>query len=84
MKKIEKTKREEFLSELTDLTKKYGIAIGGCGCCGSPFLFSAGEDGPVSGREYRVELGGADLEWVPALKGEEIDILPGLKTGDSR
>jgi len=27
-----------FLNELTELTKKYGIEICGCGCCGSPFL----------------------------------------------
>lgn len=27
----------EFLGELTELSKKYGIYIGGCGCCGSPF-----------------------------------------------
>ena len=27
-----------FLRELTALTRRYGIAIGGCGCCGSPWL----------------------------------------------
>lgn len=27
-----------FLKELSDLTKKYNISIGGCGCCGSPYL----------------------------------------------
>lgn len=30
---------EEFLKELTELTKKHGLAIGGCGCCGSPFIY---------------------------------------------
>ena len=29
---------ENFLKELAELTKKYDIAIGGCGCCGSPYL----------------------------------------------
>ena len=29
---------KEFLRGLTKLTKKTGIAIDGCGCCGSPFL----------------------------------------------
>ena len=28
----------KFLMELTELTKKYDISIGGCGCCGSPYL----------------------------------------------
>lgn len=27
-----------FLLELTALTKKHGIEIWGCGCCGSPSL----------------------------------------------
>ena len=27
-----------FLKELTELTQKYGLEIGGCGCCGSPWV----------------------------------------------
>lgn len=27
-----------FLLELSELTNKYEIAIGGCGCCGSPYI----------------------------------------------
>lgn len=27
-----------FLKDLTELTKKHGIEICGCGCCGSPWL----------------------------------------------
>ena len=27
-----------FLIDLTALTKKHGIEIAGCGCCGSPYL----------------------------------------------
>ena len=27
-----------FLEELTELSLKHNIEIGGCGCCGSPFL----------------------------------------------
>lgn len=27
-----------FLKELEALTRKYKVAIGGCGCCGSPWL----------------------------------------------
>lgn len=29
---------EDFLYELTLLSKKYGVLIGGCGCCNSPFI----------------------------------------------
>ena len=29
---------EEFLKELAQLTQKYGLAIKGCGCCGSPWI----------------------------------------------
>ena len=32
-------KVKEFLLELSELTKKYGIAIHGCGCCGSPIIY---------------------------------------------
>ena len=29
---------EEFLNELSELTIKYDLEIGGCGCCGSPYI----------------------------------------------
>ena len=45
-------KQELFLKELTELTKKYGIYINGCGCCGSPYLT---EDEP--------EYVDGDLQW---------------------
>lgn len=34
----------EFLTELTKLTNKYGFWIGGCGCCGSPWVISNSGD----------------------------------------
>lgn len=36
-----------FLTELTKLTDKYGFEIGGCGCCGSPWVTSDDKDGGV-------------------------------------
>jgi hypothetical protein len=27
-----------FLKDLAELSLKYGVSIGGCGCCGSPSL----------------------------------------------
>ena len=29
---------QNFLDDLAEITKKYGIKICGCGCCGSPWL----------------------------------------------
>lgn len=34
----QKEKIERFLNELSELTKRHGIAIHGCGCCGSPWI----------------------------------------------
>lgn len=32
-------KLEQFLIELAELSNKYHLYIGGCGCCGSPFIY---------------------------------------------
>lgn len=29
-----------FLDELSKLSEKRGLYIGGCGCCGSPFIYN--------------------------------------------
>ncbi len=34
----EKKNARKFLWELFKLCKKYDASIGGCGCCGSPFV----------------------------------------------
>ncbi|KKL65937.1 hypothetical protein LCGC14_2150020 [marine sediment metagenome] len=36
-----KTEQEwcEFLKDLGDICRKHKVDIGGCGCCGSPFVF---------------------------------------------
>lgn len=33
---------KDFVVELEALTKKYGVRIGGCGCCDSPWLSANG------------------------------------------
>ncbi len=46
----------EFLDELSALTRKHKIVIGGCGCCGSPFLEVLDEEVPGSDR-YKADSG---------------------------
>lgn len=48
---------EGFLKELTNLSLSYGIIVGGCGCCGSPYLESADNDLDIDGISYD------DLTW---------------------
>lgn len=43
-----------FLTELTALTQKYGITLGGCGCCGSPYLRFCDE---IDGKIYSIDDG---------------------------
>jgi len=53
-------KYEAFLKDLTELSEKHGVIIGGCGCCGSPRLEEfddINEDHPfeVTGGWYEVD-----------------------------
>ena len=54
-------KEKEFLIGLERLTRKTGIEIGGCGCCGSPFLLEAKITSEKSGYAYRCF---SDVTWV--------------------
>jgi hypothetical protein len=62
--------REAFLNELSQLSTKYGLSIGGCGCCGSP---NVAECGPG---HYTIGDDGSDLtfeeEKAEADEGEPI------------
>ena len=40
--------QREFVAGLTELTRRTGVFVEGCGCCGSPFL----ESGAPSAGEY--------------------------------
>lgn len=37
-KKLTEDQEKAFLKDLTKLTLKHKVVIGGCGCCGSPYL----------------------------------------------
>lgn len=39
MKTLEVDNVKEFVKELSKLCRRHKICIGGCGCCGSPYLY---------------------------------------------
>ena len=55
-------KEKEFLIGLTELTKRTGIVIGGCGCCGSPNLQEIENIPEESG--YVLCVGDSDVGWI--------------------
>ena len=62
-------KHRAFLLGLRELTRKHGISIDGCGCCGSPYLV---DDADVSDeRSGYVALNGENLGWVAPSKPSE-------------
>jgi hypothetical protein len=53
---------EEFILELDKLTRKYHLKIGGCGCCGSPFISEV--LGNIDKQAGYALTGDAELAWV--------------------
>lgn len=39
-RKLTSNEIHSFLSDLEKISSKHGICVGGCGCCGSPFLYA--------------------------------------------
>ena len=44
MKNKSNTKEINFLTELKELCEKYNYYLGGCGCCGSPYIYDYDND----------------------------------------
>lgn len=49
-------REKEFIKDLTKLSRRYGVQIGGCGCCGSPFLGDIQKDQQGGSYEYNSYL----------------------------
>lgn len=63
--------RKAFLEELSALSVRHKLVIGGCGCCGSPSVDPL-DDNEVAGYAYKGGSGRYDdpLEWKkPASEG---------------
>lgn len=56
------SRKRDFLVGLTKLTRDTGICIGGCGCCGSPFLMEAEVTSSESG--YTADNHGEIVMWI--------------------
>lgn len=58
----------QFLIELSALSLKHGIEIGGCGCCGSPYLYQRELD--VNGGYVCPAGDNEELTWIqPGMNG---------------
>jgi hypothetical protein len=53
-----------FLKGLTALSKKHGVVIWGCGCCGSPLIEEADTSDPFG--KYLAEDDGTNVTWTDA------------------
>lgn len=60
---MERDRERVFLVGLERLTRETGVAIGGCGCCGSPFLI---DDADVSDERSGYSNNGyaGEVTWV--------------------
>ena len=58
---------QAFLEELTALTLKHGLVIGGCGCLGSPWIAEI-EEGEKTGHSYNYN---EKVEFAPTENGEQ-------------
>ena len=62
----DREKLDKFLEELSKLSNKYGFVIGGCGCCGSPWVSK------IDGKIFIEELEFENNKYTGYLGGYKI------------
>lgn len=63
---IDQKKAEHFMWQLYKLTQQTGIAISGCGCCGSPFLMNVPTTGKYVSNSNRRRDSYDEITWEPS------------------
>lgn len=61
-----KTAVAAFMLGLEELTRRTGIAVGGCGCCGSPYLVDAEQHTEANSRYIYDADDSNEVEWAKA------------------
>lgn len=79
----------EFLTELTKLTDRYGFEIGGCGCCGSPWVTSSNREEALRLKYdddkscYRVDLDDSYPRQPIYVYGDKNSVIGGIKNDNN-
>jgi len=72
-RQVTKEQYTAFLCDLEEISRKHGIVIGGCGCCGSPFMNAMGRktEGQCC---YASFMNGSDIKWMTKTEAEDLEI----------
>ncbi len=56
---------KQFILALRELSLKHRVVVGGCGCCGSPWVVEIKEEAAVPEAGYAIEIPShGDISWL--------------------